>query len=283
MKNKIMVKKKEEPKKLTKPFERSTAASVDTARMIQRDFGKLESDKDQSFVDILSKSATGFGYTAVGITDILDSYDPGEMPMGIINYWEAIADSMRYTNNKVKESVVRMKSTEYALGIYELVVNAIAQELGEKLFEDLENNHYNILNNLQRKIYDAVIYAYQATCCDFEIYNVVDEYHNSTECATTKGAKNDEVMQNMVLPVTIGSHNMAAQLAIAIFDELYSISCLMVMKCPDFLDEITPYISDILIKSIYVSYGHILDIGSTTMFRQAVPFTTGLKQCSIDI
>lgn len=281
MKNKLMVKKKEEPKKLTRPFERSTAASVDTARTIQRDFGKL--DKDQSFADILSTSAAGFGYTSVGIKDIFDSYDPGEMPMGITNYWEAIADSMLYTNSKVKESVVRMKSTEYALGIYELVVNAIAQELGEKLFEDLENNHYNILSNLQRKIHDAVVYAYPATCCDYEIYNAVDEYHNSTECANTKSVKNDEVMQNMLLPATIGSHNMAAQLAIAIFDELYSISCLMVMKCPDFLDEITPYISDILTKSIQVSYGYMLDIGSTTMFHQAVPFTTELKQRSIDI
>lgn len=281
MKNKIMVRKKEEPKKLTRPFERSTAASVDTARMIQCDFGKLELDKDQSFVDILSKSATGFGYTSVGIRDILDSYDPGEMPMGIINYWEAIADSMRYTNSKVKESVVRMKSAEYAFGIYELVVNAIAQELGEKLFEDLENNHYNILNNLQRKIYDAVIYAYQATCCDFEIYNVVDEYYNVM--GTDDKTVSEDISKNMLLPATVGSHNMAAQLAIAIFDELYSISCLMAMKCPDFLDEITPYISDILTKSIYVSYGHILDIGSTTMYHQAVPFTTKLKQCSIDI
>ena len=281
MKNKLMVKRKEEPKKLTRPFERSTAASVDTARMIQSDFEKM--DKDQSFADILSKSATGFGYTSVCIRDILDSYDPGEMPMGITNYWEAIADSMRYTNSEVKKSVVRMKSTEYALGVYELVVNAIAQELGEKLFEDLENNHYNILNNLQRKIYDAVVYAYPATCCDYEIYNAVDEYHNGTECANTKNANNNEVMQNMLLPATIGAHNMAAQLAIAIFDELYSISCLMIIKCPDFLDEITPYISDILTKSIHVSYGHILDIGSTTMFHQAVPFTTGLKQLSINI
>lgn len=238
-------------------------------------------DKDQSFADILSKSATGFGYTSVGIRDILDSYDPNEMPMGIINYWEAIADSMRYTNSKVKESVVRMKSTEYALGIYELVVNAIAQELGEKLFEDLENNHYNILNNLQRKIYDAVIYAYQATCCDFEIYNVTDEYYNVM--GTTDETVSEDISKNMLLPVTVGSHNMAAHLAIAIFDELYSISCLMVMKCPDFLDEITPYISDILTKSIYVSYGHILDISSTTMYHQAVPFTTGLKECSIDL
>ncbi len=281
MKNKIMLKKKEEPKQLIKPFERSTAASVDTARTIQRDFEEL--DKDQSFADILSKSASGFGYTSVGIKDIFDSYEPDEMPLGVTNYWEAIADSMLYTNSKVKESVVRMKSTEYALGVYELVVNAIAQELGEKLFEDLENNHYNILSNLQRKIYNAVVFSYPGSCCDYEVYNAVDEYHNTVEYADTNDTRNDEVMQNMILPATIGSHNMAAELAIAIFDELYSISCLMVMKCPDFLDEITPYISDILTKSIHVSYGHILDIGSTTVFRQAVPFTTKLKQRSIDI
>lgn len=279
MKNKLIVKKKEEPKKLTRPFERLTEMSVKVARKIQNEYNTM--DKDQPFADALSESSSGFGAGAVGIKVMLDSYEPNELPIGITNYWEAVADSMLYTNNKVKESVVRMKSAEYALGIYELVVNAIAQELGEKLFEDLENNHYNILSNLQRKIYNAIAFGYPATCCDYEIFNAVDEYYDVME--TDDETVSEHISQNMLLPATIGSHHMAAELAIAIFDELYSISCLMIMKCPDFLDEITPYISDILTKSIPISYGHMLDIGSTTMYRQAVPFTTNQKQCSIDI
>lgn len=279
MKNKLMVKKKEEPKKLTRPFERLTEMSVKVARKIQNEYNTM--DKDQPFADALSESSSGFGAGAVGIKVMLDSYEPNELPIGITNYWEAVADSMLYTNNKVKESVVRMKSAEYALGIYELVVNAIAQELGEKLFEDLENNHYNILSNLQRKIYNAIAFGYPATCCDYEIFNAVDEYYDVME--TDDETVSEDISQNMLLPATIGSHHMAAELAIAIFDELYSISCLMIMKCPDFLDEITPYISDILTKSIPISYGHMLDIGSTTMYRQAVPFTTNQKQRSIDI
>lgn len=279
MKNKIMVKKKEEPKKLTRPFELLTAVSEGTARKIQGEYNGI--DKDKPFVDVLSKSAAGFGAISVGIKNMLDTYEPNELPIGLTNYWEGIADCMLYTNNKVKESVVRVKSAEYALAIYELVVNAIAQELGEKLFEDLQNNHYRILENLQRKIYNAIAFGYPATCCDYEIFNMVDEYHDAVE--TDDDTFNEGIIDNMVLPATIGSHHMTAELAIAIFDELYSISCLMIMKCPDFLDEITPYISDILAKSIPISYGHMLDIGSSTVLHQAVPFTTNQKQRSIDI
>ena len=274
MKNKIIVKKKEEPKKLTRPFERLTDMSVAVARKIQDEYETM--DKERPFAEVLSESSAGFGAVSVGIKNMLDSYEPNELPFGITNYWQAIADTMLYTNGRVKESVVRMKSTEYALGVYELVVNAIAQELGEKLFEDLQNNHYCILENLQYKIYNAIAFGYPASCCEHEIFNAVDEYHDVME--TDDDIVNEDIRQNMLLPATIGSHRIAAELANAIFEGLYSISCLMIMKCPDFLDEITPYISDILNKSILISYGHMLDIGSTTMFHQAVPFTTKQKQ-----
>lgn len=278
MKNKIMLKKKEEPKKLTKPFELSMDKAVYAAREIQSDNEELDED---NFTTYLSKSAAGFGYLSTAIKDSLDTFKPGELPTSIDNYWRAVADAARYTNGKVKQSIVRVKSTEYAFGIYELVINAIAQELGEKLFEELENNHYDILNNLQRNIYNAVAYGYPQTCCDYEIFDVVDEHYNGIENADGN-TLNKEVMNHMLLPATIGAHNMTAELAIGIFDELYSISCLMVMKCPDFLDEITPYISDILNKSLKVSYDHIFSTGVITIYNQCLPFTTEYQADSID-